>query len=236
MCSDDNDNIKTKAEYLPPQSRDVAKRDNKPNLPDPPLPSTGVVRSAFFTAVRYRGMAAAVAAYTSAVNRSVEAVNALADLDKAVLEHERASRQLDDAETIHKRDVAKRKQKLLNAEQNKRNAEAAAAKADMERERELSSAEAKHQRWQGKETGEGSSINLDDLSKEEKEYYDELKAVTTKQRFDLIAQAVIEEFLAGRSENQLTPDEQEYIRQIRKTADQLSKDREPFRQRRNSGV
>jgi hypothetical protein len=224
----EDDDKKTEAEYLPPEPRDVARRDERQHLPDLPLPSSGLIRSAFLTAVRYRGTAAAVAAYSSAVRESVEAVNALADLDDAVLKQERTRRKLVDAETIHQRDAAKRREKLLKAQQSAHQEEVRAKKADLKRQQELSRLEAQHEHWQGKETGAGGFLDPDDLSPDEKEYYQELKAATAHRRYDLIAKAVIDEFLAGRSENDLNIDERNYIERLKTVAAQLAKDREPL--------
>ena len=104
---DDDEKKGAEAEYIPPddRSKEIERRPETGQLPEVQLPPSGVIRSAFLTAIRYRSTAAAVAAYTSAVHQSAGAVRALADLDRAVLEKDRVTRLLEDAETIHEKDA-----------------------------------------------------------------------------------------------------------------------------------
>ena len=235
MCPED-DEYKAKVEIIPPgkRSQEIEPRKEARQLPALDLPPRGVIRIALYTAIKYKMTSRAIDAYEGAVRSTEGALRALDDLDLAVLERDRTIRLLEDAETIHETDELIRKAQRIEVDRSFKDTEARGRLADMKRERMLSQEEEKHRRWQQQQQGGEGGFDPDNLTEEEQEAQAELEArvekkhrATEQLRFKDIAEAVIEKFIRERGgENNLTEEDQEYVRMVRNEAENMAKESE----------
>ena len=223
---------KPKIEILPriDEGREVTSR--KGNLPQLPMPPSGAIKIALVTAFRYKSTQQAIRAYNQAVDELAETELALARLDKARAQRQRAIRLLEDVEDIHEADRLARKQQVMEAEQRRDDAERerieakqklADQKADAEiaeflRQQRVQKARAAHERFLNKEGG--SSVDLDDLTEDQDEFVKDLELEIQGPRYMEITEEIIKKFKAEKKGTPTQKDE-EYFELIREAAKRL---------------
>ena len=129
------------------RDRRLTARRRSTELPDVPSPQAGIVKNAFVTTIRYRQTARAIRAYREAVEEADKTNLALANLEEAKLERERAIRLLENAEAIHEADSALREETRLDALESLNDARVNTELAAMKREQCLTLARAEHSRF-----------------------------------------------------------------------------------------
>ena len=126
------------------RDRRITARRQSIELPDVSSPPPGIVKNTFVTTIRYKQTARAIRAYRDAIEEAGRAKLALANLEEAKLEHERAMRLLENAATIYEADAAEREQARIDALEELNDTKANAELAAMKREQCLTLAREEH--------------------------------------------------------------------------------------------
>lgn len=180
-------------EYIP--AKEIAEKKAEP-LATIPLPPESVLKSAFLTAIKYRGKLEALKAYNDSVKELVGIKHSTADYNEGVLRVLRTVETLKDAQTIHKSDKNKRDAELLRSEQHLEQMKHEAYLA-----RKLREAEKHHNRIQHEQLM--SATGTDDLTEEEQEVEEYMRDKLRPSRYASVADKI-------RSDMNLT-DEQSFI-------------------------
>ena len=114
--------------------RRIASKRQPTEMPEVTRPRAGIFKTAFGTAAHYKATAKAIRAYKEAVQEAGQTQLALADLEEAKLERQRAIHLMEDAEIIHEADAAEREQARIEAVESLKNAQVTAGMAAISRE------------------------------------------------------------------------------------------------------
>ena len=110
----DDDKKDPRVEVMPPMRRGGSRDDA---LPEVTVPSTPL-GSTYLGRIKWRATARLIAAYSEMVREMEGAQRALGDLDRAILDRQKAKRMLADADRIHATDAMQRELAYLQAQDN----------------------------------------------------------------------------------------------------------------------
>lgn len=180
-------------EYI--SAKEIAKKKAE-SLATIPLPPDSVLKSAFLTAIKYRGKTEALKAYNSSVQALVEIKHSTADFNDAAVRALRSIETLKDAQTIHQSDKNIRDAELLRSEQHLEQMKHKAYLAEKQREVEKHNVNIQHEQLMG-------AAGTDDLTEEEQEVEEYMRDKLRPSRYASVADKI-------RRDMNLT-DEQSYI-------------------------
>lgn len=191
------------------------RNDSLPVLPTPP---PGTFKSAFFTAIRYRSISSAIAAYNQAVDELANTHDAQARLQDSVLEHERAIRRFEDAHVVHEADAKARRAEAIAIKDNHDEVEHSSYLRNMQRERERIEAEREHQAFMAGKPPEKAK-----MTEEEREFAEFLASKAAPARFRQMAENRIIEYIRERG-GVLSDEDRAFIESIREGCEEYIRD------------
>ena len=127
--------------------RRLASKRQPTELLEVTRPRAGIFKTAFGTASHYKATAKAIRAYKEAVQEAGQTQLALADLEEAKLERQRAIRLMEDAEIIHETDAAEREQARIEAVESLKNRQVTAGMEAIAREQNIVLASEAHEHF-----------------------------------------------------------------------------------------
>ena len=160
------------------------------SFPIIPLPPEGILKSAFLTALKYRTVASAFAAYNSAVMEKGNVSDSLARNYEAKGRELEAYETLCDAPYTHER-KARTRRALLEAEAVQAEAYLAQQKHEAHLAKKQRAAEKHHNRIQHEQFMKSAAV--DDLSEVEKEADEHMRASVLPLRIQALADAIRKE-------------------------------------------
>jgi len=204
-------------EVIPPEKTKIVTRDER--LPDIPLPPAGIFRIAVLAVAKFGGVRKAYESYQRALAAKRDALEAAAEMYHAEGELHRSLGRLDDIQTILDTDKKIRTFDHEDAEHRLKLGRLRYEREHLEEELEIS----RLRREKADRDGQKGTASDDEYDEVVAAFKRDLAGFKSEKEIKKVAEEEIAKILQGRTEDELSEDEQQQIARIRQFAEEFLK-------------